>query len=74
MLEDVAAEWLGVRLSDASLARFARDVERATTGRPDRVPERELRSLLLHARAPVRRAARGRADAPARAAPARPAA
>jgi ATP-dependent DNA helicase DinG len=49
MLEDVAAEWLGVRLSDASLARFARDVERASAGAQSEVPERELRSLQLHA-------------------------
>ena len=49
MLEDVAAEWLGVRLSDASLARFARDVERASTGAQSEIPERELRSLQLHA-------------------------
>jgi ATP-dependent DNA helicase DinG len=49
MLEDVAAEWLGVRLSDLSLARFARDVERATTAAQEEVPEREIRSLQLHA-------------------------
>ena len=49
MLEDVAAEWLGVRLSDASLARFARDVERASSGAQSEIPERELRSLQLHA-------------------------
>ncbi len=49
MLEDVAAEWLGVRLSSATLARYARDVERALQGSQHDVPESQLRSLQLHA-------------------------
>ncbi len=49
MLADVAAEWLGVRLSLLGLARFARDVARAADTARIEVPERELHSLVLHA-------------------------
>jgi len=50
-LEDVAASWLGVRLSLASLGRFARDVERASTWSRAEPPQADLRRLLIHAEA-----------------------
>jgi ATP-dependent DNA helicase DinG len=49
MLADVAAEWLGVRLSLLGLARFGRDVARSADAARIEVPEAELRSLQLHA-------------------------
>jgi ATP-dependent DNA helicase DinG len=49
MLEDVAAEWLGVRFSHGVIARFSRDVERAADGARIEIPAEELRRLALHA-------------------------
>jgi ATP-dependent DNA helicase DinG len=48
-LRDVAAEWLGVRLSHATLARFGRDVERAADSARAEAPAAAVRALLLHA-------------------------
>ncbi len=48
MLEDVAAEWLGLRLSHGLIGRFARDVERAAEAARIEVPGVELRALALH--------------------------
>lgn len=49
LLEDVAADWLGMRFSPAGLGRFARDAERAAAAAGIDPPEGDLRALTLHA-------------------------